>query len=114
MANLLKSITYSGNTNYANAYTYDTVYTVPTGATSIIIGLAIANIKTDVLTVSAKLFDDDLNQDVFFIKDVVIASGATLEVMGGNKIILNANDVFSMSADSPNSFDVVMSLVEQS
>lgn len=113
MANVLKSVTYSGNTNYANAYTYDTVYTVPTGATSIIIGFAIANIKTDVLTVSTKIFDDDSNQDVHFIKDVVISSGATLEIMGGNKVILNANDVVSISADAPNSFDVVLSLVEQ-
>lgn len=113
MANVLKSITYSGNTNYANAYTYDTVYTVPTGTTSIIIGFAIANLKTDIVTISTQVFDSDLTQNVHFIKDVTIAAGSTLEVMGGNKIILNANDVIKMSADASNSFDVMLSLVEQ-
>ena len=39
---------------------------------------------------------------------------STLEIMNGNKMILNANDVISVSADTSNSFDAILSLVEQS
>jgi len=50
---------------------------------------------------------------VYFLKGVVLDTGSTLEIMGGNKIILNSNDSILMKSDTVNSFDVVLSLVEQ-
>ena len=44
---------------------------------------------------------------------MAIDTGSTLEIMGGNKIILNANDAIQMTADTVNSFDVLISMVEQ-
>ena len=50
---------------------------------------------------------------MYILKDVIIDTGSTLEIMGGNKIILNAGDELRVSADSTYSFDTVLSLVEQ-
>ncbi|NDB78664.1 hypothetical protein EB155_02260 [archaeon] len=113
MANALLSKTYNGGANYANTATSAAVYTVPAGATSIIIGCTISNITTGFLSTSVQVYDSDQNQTVYILKDVIIDTGSTLEIMGGNKIILNAGDELRVSADSTYSFDTVLSLVEQ-
>jgi len=114
MANALLSKTYNGGTNYTTALADASVYTVPANTTSIVIGFTISNITTGFLSSSVKIYDSDQNQTVHFIKDVVLDTGSSLEIMGGNKIILNANDSILMNADSAYSFDTVLSLVEQS
>lgn len=114
MANVLLSKTYNGGVNYTSALTDATVYTVPANTTSIVIGLTISNITTGFISTSMKVYDDDQNQTVHFIKNVVIDTGSSLEIMGGNKIILNANDSIMINSDTNVSFDAVLSVVEQS
>lgn len=113
MANTLLSKTYDGGNNYVTATTDVNIYTVPTSTTSILIGFTISNLTTGIIALSVKILDSDAAQTVHFLKNVVIDSGSTLEIMGGNKIILNASDAIRMQSDTPNSFDVVLSLVEQ-
>jgi hypothetical protein len=113
MANKLLSKTYNGGVNYTNALDDATVYTVPLSNTTIMIGFTISNLHNDLISVSVKLKDDDAGQTVHYLKDVVINVGSSLEIMQGNKMVLNANDEVIISSTIANSFDAVLSLVEQ-
>jgi hypothetical protein len=77
------------------------------------IGFTISNLHNDLISVSVKLKDDDAGQTVHYLKDVVINVGSSLEIMQGNKMVLNANDEVIISSTIANSFDAVLSLVEQ-
>ena len=112
MANILKNITYSGETNYAVADSDATVYTVPASTTVIILGLTISNVLNELITVSIKIKDDDAGQTVKYLHSVPVNKGASLEAFS-TKLILNENDELIVSSGSGNSFDVVASLVEQ-
>ncbi|NDB80130.1 hypothetical protein EB155_09730 [archaeon] len=113
MANALLSKTYSGGDNYTTALSDASVYTAPANTTSIIIGFTISNLTTGFISTTVKVYDSDANQTVHFLKDIILDTGSTLEIMGGNKMILNANDSILISSDSSYSFDTVLSLVEQ-
>lgn len=113
MANTLKSITYSGNNSYSVADSDATIYTVPAATTTIVIGFSISNLKTSVVEVTAKMTDASASRTVNLLKDVPIAAGAALEIMGGNKLILEASDVIIIACDTINGFDAVLSIVEQ-
>lgn len=113
MANTLLLKTYDGGTNYATADTDATVYTVPSATTTIVIGFTISNNTTNNILVGVKLTDNDASQTVNFMKNISIPSGASLEIMSGNKLIMNAADVLKMTCDTANGFDAVLSIVEQ-
>lgn len=113
MANTLLLKTYDGGTNYSTANTDASVYTVPSLTTTIIIGFMISNLTTNTIIVGVKITDNDVSQTVNFMKNISIPSGSSLEIMGGNKMILNAADVLKVTSDTANSFDVSLSIVEQ-
>lgn len=113
MANSLILKTYDGGTNYSTANADATIYTVPSSTTTIIIGYTISNITTNNILVTVKITDSDASQTVNFMKNVPIPSGSSLEIMAGNKTILNAGDALKMTSDVANSFDVALSIVEQ-
>jgi hypothetical protein len=113
MANTLLLKTYDGGTNYATANSDASVYTVPSAKTTIIIGFMISNITTNTIVVGVKITDNDASQTVNFMKNISIPSGSSLEIMGGNKMILNTADVLKVTSDTVNSFDVTISIVEQ-
>lgn len=113
MANSLVLKTYDGGTNYATAGSDASVYTVPTSTTTIIIGFMISNISTNNILVGVKITDTSETQTVNVMKNISIPSGSSFEVMAGNKLILNAEDVLIVNSDVANSFDVTLSIVEQ-
>ena len=113
MANNLRSVTYSGETNYSVADSDVTVYTVPAGVTSILLGLTVSNVLNELITVSIKIKDDDVGQTEKYLHKVPINQGASLESFS-TKLILNENDELILSSSSGNSFDVIASLVETS
>ncbi len=114
MANKLLSKTYNGDTNYSVALNKANIYTVPENTTAIVIRLSLTNLTDDMLTTSVHYLHDAAGHEAPALKDVAMAAGSTLEIMNGNKMILNANDAISVSADTSNSFDAILSLVEQS
>ena len=99
-----------------------TVYTVPAGAgssalESIVIGITIANKSTAGIT--CDVFIDALggaSDDVYIVKDASIPAGSSLEVMSGNKLVLqntgSAADVLRVSASASNSADALVSVLE--
>jgi hypothetical protein len=110
--NLLKSVTYSGETNYSVADSDVVVYTVPASTTTILLGLTVSNVLNELITVSVKIKDDDAGQTVKYLHAIPINQGASLEAFS-TKLILNEADELILSSGSGNSFDVIASLVEQ-
>lgn len=114
MANTFKLKTKSG----VNGAALSTVYTVPSSTTSVIIGLTLSNIKGQSITVDAQVVTASSSgenaDDVYIIKDAPLPAGSSLEVMSGNKIILQTGDVVKVggSNSSGNDADVILSIME--
>jgi hypothetical protein len=99
----------------------DAVYTVPAGAgstalESIIIGITLANKTAAGITASVFLDNYDGSNDVYIVKDATIPAGASLEVMSGNKIVVQNNgttgDVLRVEASSATSLDATITVLE--
>ena len=97
-----------------------TLYGVPnnSGAAveSIVIGITMANKTTSGITGSIFIDNEDGSNDVFIVKDATIPAGASLEVMAGNKLVLqndgtNADNLEAI-ASATSSLDVTVSVLE--
>ena len=84
---------------------------------SIVIGITIANKSTAGIT--CDVFLDALggsSDDVYIVKDASIPAGSSLEVMSGNKLVLqttgSAADVLRVSASAASSADALVSVLE--
>ena len=98
-----------------------TIYAVPAGAgssalESIVIGITMANKTSSGVTASIFIDNEDGSNDVFIVKDASIPAGASLEVMSGNKLVLqndgsNADNLEAL-ASAANSVDVTVSVLQ--
>jgi len=119
MANDFKRFTSAslGTTTGASA---TAVYTVPstssTAMESIVIGITLANKSSSGVTASVFLDNYDGSNDVYIAKDVTIPAGASLEVMSGNKLVLQGdgttNDALRISCSASASLDATVSVLE--
>lgn len=109
MANTFKLQTKDGSATGAN--TAMTIYTVPSSTTSVVLGLTLSNLtgSTVYATVNIENADGD---NVNFLKAIPIPTGSAVEVMSGNKIVLNTTDVLKVSSDTANSIDTTLSIME--
>jgi len=100
----------------AAAGTPDALYTVPALTTSVIIGLTLANNDTASITVDVKIVsttvDNETNETVFVIKGAPIVGGGSLELMAGNKYILQAGDILQIDSDTSAKVDAILSIME--
>jgi len=101
--------------------TFDLANKVPAGAgssalESIVIGITISNTSSSGITASVFLDNNAGSNDVHIVKDATIPAGSSLEVMSGNKIVLqntgSAADVLRVSASASNSADALVSVLE--
>ena len=99
----------------------DAVYTVPAGAgssalESIIIGITLANKTSTGVTASVFLDNEDGSNDVFIVKDAPVPAGSSLEVMAGNKIVVQNDgsnaDVVRVSCSAGSSLDALITVLE--
>ena len=99
----------------------DAVYTVPAGAgstalESIIIGITLANKTSTGVTASVFLDNEDGSNDVFIVKDATVPAGSSLEVMAGNKIVVQNDgsnaDVIRVSCNTGSSLDALVTVLE--
>lgn len=120
MANDFKRFAVSG-VNTSDGASGTTVYTVPAGAgssalESIIIGINLANKSASAVT--AQVFLDHLSgsNDCYIVKDVNIPAGTSIEIMRGNKIVVqndgSTGDVIRASSNTSSSVDVIVSVLE--
>ena len=93
-----------------------TLYTVPSSTTTIILGLMLCNVDTSQRLVDVHIESDtsdtETNSNVHAIKDAPIPAGSTLEVMAGNKVVLQATDVLKIDCDVAAKIDATLSIME--
>ena len=108
MANTFKLKTKAGVTTLA------TVYTVPGSTTAIVLGLMIGNTTssaiTSTVTVSSDTSDTETNADVELITTAPIPVNSSLEIMSGNKIVLQTTDLLRVYGSG--AVDVCLSIME--
>jgi len=93
---------------------YDTLYTAPAGATSIILGLALANKTTSSVTVKVQVADaSGSNPVIQLLEDVSIPANTTLEVLGGQKYILETGDMLKVRAGTGTAIDAFLGVMER-
>lgn len=93
--------------------TETTVYSVPVSTVATIIGLSVANVISSNINVSVKVTDTSAGKTVFIVKDALIPNNTSVVLIGGEqKLVMEATDVLSVVSSSPNSADVVTSLLE--
>jgi len=97
------------------------IYTVPAGAgstalESIVIGISICNKNASERTVGIFLDNLSGSSDVYVVKDLKVPGNTTVELMAGNKIVVQHNgttgDVLRAEASNASSIDVVLSTLE--
>ena len=110
MANTFKSVT-SGSIGTV----LTNVYSCPASTTTIILGAAMANTDNNPIGGSIKLAKSGSGlgaDDVFVVKQAPVPVGSTVEVMSGNKVVLQNADVLQFQSDTASSLDATISLLE--
>tara|TARA_Y100000592_G_scaffold449_1_gene681 strand:- start:3 stop:371 length:369 start_codon:yes stop_codon:yes gene_type:complete len=109
------------NVNTSSGASASAVYSVPAGSgssalESIVIGITIANTSSAGITASVFLDNNAGSNDVHIVKNASIPAGSSLEVMSGNKLVMqntgSAADVLRVSASASNSADALVSVLE--
>jgi len=108
MANVFRnSITGSIGTNGVIAYQ------VPTATTTTVIGVNVANVASQNISVSVMLRDSSANKAVYLVKDALIVQGGSTILVGGEqKVVMEANDFLSVTSSLAASADVIISALE--
>lgn len=115
MANTFKTCTVSGVST--NSGTPTTIYTVPNATTTVVLGLMLSNKHSGNVSVTVVFSSTTTNSgasqnaDVNVIKDVVIENGSSLEIMSGQKYVMQTGDILKVYADNANA-DAVLSFME--
>ena len=108
MANTFKLKTKAGVTTLA------TVYTVPSNTTAVVLGCIIGNTTANsvnaTVTVSSDTSDTETNADVELLTTTPIPGNSSLEIMSGNKIVLQTTDLFKVFGSG--AVDVCLSIME--
>ena len=93
-----------------------TLYTCPGSTSTVVLGLLLCNVDTSQRTVDVKIESDtsdtETNQTVFLVKDAPVPAGGTLELLAGNKVVLQATDVLKIDADVASKIDATLSIME--
>jgi hypothetical protein len=87
------------------------IYTAPMSTTSTVIGITLANVSGSGINVTVGIARS-VSDDVSILKNVPIPQGSTLEVMQGNKIVLQQDDSLTAKSDVTGSLDVAITLLE--
>tara|TARA_Y100001938_G_scaffold30168_1_gene40977 strand:- start:93 stop:443 length:351 start_codon:yes stop_codon:yes gene_type:complete len=100
----------------ASAGTPLTLYTCPGSTTTVVLGLLLCNNDTSQRTVDVKIESDtndtETNETVFVTKDTPIPATSSLELLAGNKVVLQATDVLKIDSDVAGKIDATLSIME--
>ena len=100
----------------ASAGTPLTLYTCPGSTTTVVLGLLLCNNDTSQRTVDVKIESDtsdtETNETVFLVKDAPVPAGGSLELLAGNKVVMQATDVLKIDADVAAKIDATLSIME--
>ena len=107
MANTIKVKTFDGSSTAANAAM--NIYTVPASTTTVVIGLTISNTTLSQITVDIKL---SAASTVFLAKDIPIPVGSSVELLSGNKVVLETIDQIRIDCSVADKLSGALSIME--
>jgi len=117
MANTFKVV--SHDVMPASSGTPEDLYTTPGSTTTIILGMVLANVHTSQVTATVKLVSTTsgggrtaTNTTTFLLKDAPIPVGASLEILAGNKVVLETGDQIEIDCSVADKVSVTMSIME--
>ena len=109
MANTFKTKTFAGGST--NASTAMTIYTVPSSTTAIVLGLTLSNVASQNIEVTVNLENGD-GDNVSIVTSAEIPAKSSLEIMSGNKYVMETTDVLKVTSNLANSVDTTLSILE--
>lgn len=117
MANTFKVV--SHDVMPASSGTPEDLYTTPSSTTTVVLGMVLANVHTTQVTTSVKLVSDTsgggrtaTNTTTFLLKDAPIPVGGSLEILSGNKVVLETTDKIQIDCSVADKTSVTMSIME--
>ena len=117
MANTFKVV--SHDVMPASSGTPEDLYTCPGSTTTIILGMVLANVHTSQVTTSVKLVSTTsgggrtaTNTTTFLLKDAPLPVGSSLEILSGNKVVLETTDKIQIDCSVADKASVTMSIME--
>jgi len=110
-------------TNETNvSTTIEPLYEVPSSTTTIILGIMMSNTSTGTIKGSVQLVSttatsvnggaENANESTYLIKDAPINNSSSLEIMAGNKIVMQAGDILKAQSDTATGLDIIISYME--
>lgn len=88
------------------------VVTVVGGATLVILSVLVSNKTGSSANANVYLLPSS-GDAVFLIRNAPVPAGSSLEIISGNKIIVNSADVIRASSDTASALDVTISYLQQ-
>ena len=119
MANTFKVVTIAAEPNAAG--TPYVVYTVAGSTTTVVLGLMLANIHTSQVTATVRVVSDTgsrggsnnvTNGTSVVVKDAPIPVGSSLELLAGNKVILETTDAIRVDCSVADKLSGTLSIME--
>ena len=98
------------NAQGTNITSVTSIYTAPSLKTSILLELDIANTTTSVVQTSVQITDTSASSTSYLVKDAPIPTGSALQVISGQKVILEAGDIVKVTSNG--AVDCVASILE--
>ena len=97
----------------------DVIYTVAGSTTTVVLGIMLGNTTTSQVTATVTLDtntgsragnNDESNQAVEFVTNAPIPSGSSLELLAGNKVVMETTDALKLTASGAT--DITVSIME--
>lgn len=112
MANTFKNNTKASLVTAAITDPSATVLTTGGTATLILLSVLVSN-KTGSSANLDVYLDRNTGDDVYLIRNAPVPAGSTLEIVSGNKIVLQSSDKLQSRSDTATALDLVVSYLEQ-
>jgi|TARA_B100000282_G_C31470401_1_gene370995 hypothetical protein len=98
--------------NVSNSSFVD-LYTVPSATTTIVLGLTLCNKTSSAVTATVQFQDTSAsNADFQVIDTVSIPARTSLELLSGQKYVLEATDVLRVKAGTGSALDATLGIME--
>ena len=119
MANTFKVVNFAAEPNSSG--TPYVMYTVASSTTTVVLGLILSNIHTSQVTATVRLVSDTAsrggtgstaNGTSIIVKDAPIPVGSSLELMAGNKVVLETTDQITVDCSVADKLSGTLSIME--
>ena len=110
MANTFKVVTFAAEPNAAG--TPYVVYTAGSGVTTVVLGLILTEVELVSTTSNRGGANDVANGTAFLAKDIPIPVGSSVELLSGNKVVLEVGDKIRIDCSVADKLSGSLSIME--